>query len=91
MIIKNSGGIETFLREAGDPANQAMVLIHGIGADHRMWEPQVQEYADQCFYVLAPDVLAHGKSSKVKTLELRDWENQINELLRQKRAWIAVS
>jgi len=84
MIIKNSNGTETFLQEAGDPANQAMVLIHGIGADHRMWEPQIQEYADQGFFVLAPDMLAHGKSSKVKTLELRDWENQINELLRQK-------
>ena len=84
MITTNPDGTETFFQEAGDPANQAMVLIHGIGADHRMWEPQIQEYADQDFFVLAPDMLAHGKSSKVRTLELRDWENQINELLRQK-------
>ena len=84
MIIMNPEGTETFFQEAGDAANQGMVLIHGIGADHRMWEPQIQEYADQGFLVLAPDMLAHGKSSKVKTLELRDWENQINELLRQK-------
>jgi pimeloyl-ACP methyl ester carboxylesterase len=84
VIIKNSDGLETFLQEAGDPANQAMVLIHGIGADHRMWEPQIQEYADQGFFVLAPDMLAHGKSSKVETLELRDWEEQISEVLRQK-------
>jgi pimeloyl-ACP methyl ester carboxylesterase len=72
------------LQEAGNPANEAMVLLHGIGADHDMWTPQIQEFADQGYFVLAPDMLAHGQSSKVKTLELRDWENQINELLRQK-------
>jgi pimeloyl-ACP methyl ester carboxylesterase len=84
MIIKNPDGTETLLWEAGNPANEAMVLLHGIGADHNMWAPQVQAFSDQGFFVLAPDMLAHGQSSKVKTLELRDWENQIIELLRQK-------
>jgi pimeloyl-ACP methyl ester carboxylesterase len=84
MIIKNPEGTETFLQEAGNPANEAMVLLHGIGADHNMWTPQTQEFADQGYFVLAPDMLAHGQSSKVKTLDLQDWENQINELLRQK-------
>jgi pimeloyl-ACP methyl ester carboxylesterase len=84
MVIKHPDGTETFLQEAGNPANEAIVLLHGIGADHNMWTPQIQAFADQGFFVLAPDMLAHGQSSKVKTLTLRDWEYQINELLRQK-------
>lgn len=84
MIIKNPDGTRTFYRETGDPANEAIVLLHGIGADHKMWKPQVQEFADNGYFVLAPDLLGHGKSSEVRTLELRTWENQINELLKQK-------
>jgi len=83
-ILKNSDGTETFLQEAGKPTGKAIVLLHGIGADHKMWEPQVQVFADNGYLVLVPDLLGHGKSSKVKTLELRDWESQINELLVQK-------
>lgn len=84
MTVKNTSGTETYLQEVGDARNRAIVLLHGIGADHKMWEPQVHEFADKGYFVLAPDMLGHGKSSKVKTLALADWENQINELLRQK-------
>ncbi|HIE30703.1 TPA: alpha/beta fold hydrolase [Candidatus Poribacteria bacterium] len=43
--------------------------------------PWLPMFTERGYYVLAPDLLGHGKSSKVNTLELRDWENQINELL----------
>jgi pimeloyl-ACP methyl ester carboxylesterase len=81
MIIENSDGTQTFVKEAGNSNDKAIVLLHGIGADHKMWEPQWQLFAENEYYVLVPDLLGHGSSSKVKTLELRDWENQINELL----------
>ncbi|HFQ94909.1 MAG TPA: alpha/beta fold hydrolase, partial [Anaerolineae bacterium] len=84
MIVKNSDGTETFFQEAGDPANDAMALLHGIGADHKMWQPQIRPFADNGYFVLAPDMLGHGQSSRVKTLDLRDWENQINDLLAYK-------
>ena len=83
MIVKNADGTETFCREFGDPANEAMVLLHGIGADHNMWRPQMEEFAGKGFFVLAPDLLGHGKSSKVERLELEDWEKQIIDLLRE--------
>jgi len=83
-MIQNTDGTQTFYREFGDPANEAMVLLHGIGADHNMWRPQMEKFAGQGYFVLIPDLLGHGKSSKVKALELRDWENQINDLLRDK-------
>ena len=84
MIVYNSDGTETFLQEAGESTNEAIVLLHGIGADHKMWKPQIEEFAANGYFVLAPDLLGHGRSSKVKTLALRDWEKQINELLQQK-------
>lgn len=84
MIIKNSDGTKTFFQEAGNPTHETIVLLHGIGTDHKMWQPQIQVFVNSGYFVLAPDMLGHGQSSKVKTLELRDWENQIDNLLAHK-------
>ncbi len=70
--------------EAGNSNNEAMILLHGLGADHKMWEPQIQMFSRNGYYVLVPDLLGHGKSSKVDTLELRDFESQIIEILDKK-------
>lgn len=82
MKIKNTDGTETVYSALGHETNAAIVLLHGIGADHRMWQLQMAEFARNGFYVLAPDLLGHGQSSKVPHLELRDWEDQILNLLR---------
>ena len=83
-FLHNPDGSKTFLLEVGDAANTAIILLHGIGADHAMWEPQRQVFARQGYYVLTPDLLGHGRSSKVTTLELKDWDNQVIALLTQK-------
>ena len=82
MQIKNTDGTKTVYSTLGDAANEAMVLLHGMGADRTMWQHQMAEFACNGFYVIAPDLLGHGQSSKVKHLALRDWENQIIDLLR---------
>ena len=84
MKITNSDGTQTFWQEAGDTDAEAIVLLHGIGADHKMWEPQIHVFADAGYQVLVPDLLGHGQSSKAKRLSLQDWEAQINDLLRHK-------
>ena len=84
VIVENSAKTKTYIEEVGNSNNEAVLLLHGIGADHKMWEPQLPVFAENGYYVLAPDLLGHGKSSKVNTLELSDWEDQINELLRHK-------
>jgi pimeloyl-ACP methyl ester carboxylesterase len=83
VIITNADNTETFIKEAGGPSNKAIILLHGIGADHRMWEPQLEVFAKYGFYILAPDLFGHGKSSKVDALSMNDWEYQINEMLLQ--------
>jgi pimeloyl-ACP methyl ester carboxylesterase len=84
MIIPNQDNTQTYLHEAGHPANPAILLLHGQGGDHEMWAPQIEYFTSQGYYVLAPDMLAHGKSSKLDQLTLVDWENQINDLLTHK-------
>jgi pimeloyl-ACP methyl ester carboxylesterase len=34
-----------------------MVLLHGLGADHKMWQPQIQEFADKGYFGLVLDQL----------------------------------
>lgn len=85
MIVNNPNGTKTCFEEAGNSNHEAVLLLHGIGADHKMWELQLSVFAENGYYVLAPDLLGHGKSSKVNTLELSDWEDQISELLRYKK------
>jgi 3-oxoadipate enol-lactonase len=82
MILTNRDGTKTFYQEFGEPAKEAMVLLHGLGADHTMWRPQIREFADQGYFGLVPDLLGHGHSSKVTALTLQDWESQINDLFR---------
>lgn len=83
MIIENNDGTETFYRTYGDPTDEALLLLHGLGADHRMWRPQVEPFNAAGYFLIVPDLLGHGQSSSVQTLSLRDWERQIANLLRE--------
>lgn len=81
MRLKNPDGTETHYKEFGDSAAETLLLLHGIGADSRMWQPQVQKYASFGYHLLVPDFFGHGLSSKLSHIDLSDWHNQINWLL----------
>jgi pimeloyl-ACP methyl ester carboxylesterase len=81
MIFKSDSGITTYYEEYGDKQEPSLLLLHGIGADNNMWNMQKELYEKKGFHVIIPDLLAHGKSSKVKTLSLNDWSNQIEALI----------
>lgn len=81
MIFENEKGIKTYYEEYGEKCNPTLLLIHGIGADNQMWSPQKEFYASKGYHLIVPDMLAHGKSSKVSKLTLSDWTKQIEELL----------
>ena len=83
MKLQHPDGTTTYLETAGDTSDTSILLLHGIGADHKMWKPQMEWLADRRFHVLAPDLLGHGLSSKMDSLTLETWENQINEILYQ--------
>ena len=81
MMLKNQDGTETFYRTLGDPSDDTLVLLHGLGADHRMWEPQMGPLVEAGYRLLVPDLLGHGRSSRVDRLSLQDWQDQLVDLL----------
>lgn len=60
----------------------ALVLIHGVGLDHRMWDVLARDLAAD-FTVIRYDMLAHGGSAKPPgPLSLRSFVDQLEALQR---------
>lgn len=81
MILTNPNGTETFYIEAGEKTAATIILLHGIGADANMWQPQMKSFAEAGYHLLIPDLFGHGRSAKLEHIELADWSNQIKWLL----------
>ncbi len=81
MILKTSDGIELFYETYGENENTPTVLVHGLGAEHNMWLPQISRFPSQGLFVIAPDMRGHGNSSKVKSFRIIDCAKDIHELL----------
>ena len=73
--------LNTYYETYGNPNHKALVLLHGIGADNDMWINQKKIYSRNGYYVIALDLLCHGKSSKMSQISLDDWSNQIERLM----------
>src|SRR5699024_9289657 len=65
----------------GNRENQAILLLHGIGADHLMWHLQIDVFADKGYFVIAPDLLGHGETENVSSITLEEWNKQILDIL----------
>ena len=83
LTLKNPDGTQTYYKVFGSKSSTSptLLLLHGIGADCDMWEPQMHKYSTQGYHVLVPDLFGHGLSSKLNNINLSDWVNQINWLL----------
>ena len=57
-----------------------LVFIHGVGLDHQMWKPQIENLNE--FSTITYDLLGHGRTPfKKEKLSLGDFSNQLNEIL----------
>jgi 3-oxoadipate enol-lactonase len=65
----------------GQPGHTPLVLLHGLGCDHQMWEPQLAHYPTRGFFVIAPDVRGHGQSSPVEPFTVSDCARDLIALL----------
>ena len=74
----------SFYEYTHNPNSQSptpVVLIHGVGLDHRLWDFQMPALARQ-FSVLRYDILGHGKTPhKPSTRSLDDYVAQLTSLL----------
>jgi len=65
--------------EAG--TGEPLVLIHGVGLNKRVWEPQLDEFSN-AFRVIAYDTIGHGHSPiPASDIPLDDYFDQLVELL----------
>jgi len=55
-----TNGVVTFYEDAGN--GPIVVLIHGYGADLRLWDAQVEPLREAGFRVIRHDVRGHGRS-----------------------------
>jgi len=81
VFVQISQDIRLFYEAYGDKNNPAMLLLHGLGADHRMWQPQLAHYPQAGFFVIAPDLRGHGSSSIPETFTIQDCAHDMYELL----------
>ncbi len=63
-----STGVELDVFTAGDPANPALIFLHGFPESHRTWRHQVAHFADR-FYCIAPDQRGYRGSSKPQEVD----------------------
>lgn len=64
-------GLDVFYREAGDPRNPTLLLLHGFPSSSHMFRNLITELADE-FHLVAPDHIGFGNSS-VPTVEEFDY------------------
>ncbi|MET4432294.1 alpha/beta hydrolase [Mycolicibacterium sp. 624] len=55
-------GWEVFYREAGDPANPTVVLLHGFPTSSHMFRTLMAELSDE-YHLIAPDYIGFGNSA----------------------------
>ena len=74
---KTPAGTAYIAAGAGEP----LVLIHGVGLNKQVWQPQLDEFS-YAFRVIAYDTLGHGNSPvPANHVSLDDYLDQLVELL----------
>ncbi len=63
MFIE-TGGLSFYVRAEGTPGDEApvAVMLHSLGTDHRVWDPQAEALSAAGCRVIRPDLRGHGLS-----------------------------
>ncbi|SEB58983.1 alpha/beta fold hydrolase [Streptomyces melanosporofaciens] len=75
--------------DAGPRTGEALVLLHSLGTDHRLWRHQIDALAAE-YRVIAPDSRGHGRSSWAARLDLGEWLADLDRVLDHARVDRAV-
>ena len=63
-----STGVELDVFTAGDPANPALLFLHGFPESHRTWRHQMAAFSDR-YFCIAPDQRGYRGSSKPQEVD----------------------
>jgi len=83
LFLSKDNGVRIYYETFGDREGLPLILIHGQGLDHYMFKKQIEKYTNEDIFLITPDMRGHGRSSKVDSLELMDWAEDINDLMYQ--------
>lgn len=67
--IKGGGGLDLHVREWGNPAGHAILMIHGWSQSHLCWQRQFDSPLAEDFRLVALDNRGHGMSAAPLSLE----------------------
>jgi len=65
----------------GEAEAKPLVLLHGLGAEHRMWQPQLKSFPAAGWRVIAPDLRGHGASDMPEIFSLTDCARDVVDIL----------
>lgn len=65
----------------GSPDAPSLLLLHGLGADHDMWAPQIESYSTRGYRLLVPDLRGHGESVLADPGTIADWVEDLKAIL----------
>lgn len=74
-------GVSIEYETHGDPDDCPVILLHGLGADRRMWDPQIRRYPREGYFLVVPDIRGHGESSPVSEFRIADCATDVAGLL----------
>ncbi len=80
MNFQSFDHLSLYYESHGDPAAPPLILIHGIGADHAMWEPQITSLPAAGYFVITPDLRGHGQSEVPPTFRISDCVRDLVDL-----------
>lgn len=66
MQFVSLNGHRVAYRDAGDPAGDPLLLIHGVAGSSLAWVPLFEHLTGR-YRIIAPDLLGHGQSDKPRT------------------------
>ncbi len=78
----NIDNVDIFYREAGDPSNPTLLLLHGFPTSSHMFRDLITELADD-FHLVAPDYPGYGFSSMPAVDEFDYSFDNIAQLMEQ--------
>ncbi len=81
QTLKTFDGLDLIVHSEGEAGAKPVVLLHGLGAEHRMWQPQLESFPAAGWRVLVPDLRGHGASDMPETFSLADCARDVADIL----------
>lgn len=81
VALSSTGGTPDIRYVDTNPSDeQAVVLLHSLGTDHRLWRYQIEKLSTH-HRVVAPDSRGHGASGWTTPPTVRDWTDDLDRVL----------